>query len=63
MQFWDESNDFDRALDELKRALPITALTNIVAERKRKHKAYSQYQHLLQKAVAEQIAIETVAQS
>lgn len=61
MQLFCESGNLDAAIDELKRALPIPALQNIVAERKRKHKAYSQYQALLQRAVAEQIERETGA--
>ena len=57
MQLAAES-DIDRAIAELKLALPVVALQNIVAERRRQHKPVKDHRRILQHWKARQIMAE-----
>ena len=58
MQLISDTGDIDRAIDELKRALPVVALQNIVAERKRQHRPLGDLRRRLQLLRARQLVAE-----
>jgi hypothetical protein len=58
MQLFCESGDIDKAIEELKLALPIIALQNIIERRERHHKPRSGLRHRLMALRAQQLAKE-----
>lgn len=58
MQLIADSGSIDAAIEELKLALPVCALTNIVAERKRQHRPLGDLRRRLQLLRARQLVAE-----
>ena len=58
MQLSPDTGSIDAALAELRIALPVAALTNIVAERKRNHQPIKDHRRILELWKARQIVAE-----
>ncbi len=61
MQLFSDSGDIDRAIEELKRDLPLVALQSIVENRTRRHGKTSELRRLLKLMKARQIVKEASA--
>lgn len=53
-----EGNDIDRAIKELKLALPIVALQNVLEQREKKHGKTAELRRLVQLLKARQLVSE-----